>query len=96
VLAPTSQAKKIRGTRNKTLQIMTTDMLILLRVGVFCRSQPRQAFWLSRPWRFYLLTVFTNLVVSGCALFRLNRYTFALPVIGFGFLPIDELNPYDE
>jgi hypothetical protein len=88
--------KKDKGTRNKTLQMMTTDMLILLWVGLFCRSQLRQAFWLSRPWRFYLLIVYKNLVVSGCALFRLNRYTFALPVIGFGSLPINELDPFDE
>jgi hypothetical protein len=86
----------MRGTRIKNLQMMTTDMLILPWVGVFCRSQPRQAFWLSRPWRLYLISVFMNLVVSGCALFCLNRYTFALPVFGFGLLSVDKLNLYDE
>jgi hypothetical protein len=36
------------------------------------------------------------LVVSGSALFRFSRYTFALPVIGFGSLLIIELDPFDE
>jgi hypothetical protein len=96
VLALASQAREMRETRIKNLQMMTNDMLILPWVGVFCRSRPRQAFWLSRPWRFYLISVFMNLVVSGCALFCLNRYSFALPFFGFGLLSVGKLNLYDE
>jgi hypothetical protein len=40
--------------------------------------------------------VLKNSVVSGSAMFRSSRYTFALPVIGFGFLFINELDPFDE
>jgi hypothetical protein len=76
--------------------MMTTDLLMLLRVGLFCRSHFRQAFWLSRPWRLCLLVVLKNSVVSGSAMFRSNRYTFVLPVIGFGSLFINELDPFDE
>jgi hypothetical protein len=96
VLSLISQGKKTRGIKNKTLQMMTTDLLMLLRVGLFCRSQFSQAFWLSRPWRLCLLIVLKNSVVSGSAMSRSNGYAFALPVIGFGFLFINELDPFDE
>jgi hypothetical protein len=96
VLALISQGKKTRGIRNKTLQMMTTDLLMLLRVGLFCRSQFRQVFWLFRPWRLCLLVVLKNSMVSGSAMFRSNIYSFAHPVIGFGFLFINEPDPFDE
>jgi hypothetical protein len=77
--------------RNKILQMKTTNMMVLLRVGGFCRTLLRQAFWLLLPWRICMVVAVSNFVVSGYFVVSCsNRYLFAHPVIGFGFPFVDE------
>jgi hypothetical protein len=80
--------------RIKIPQMKTTNLMVLLRMWGFCRTSLRQAFWLFRPWRFWLVVVATNFVVSDCAVSCSNIYSFAHPVIGFGFLFVDEPGHY--
>jgi hypothetical protein len=68
----------------------TTNLMVLLQFWGFCRTSLRQAFWLFRPWRFWLVVVATNFVISGCAMFGSNKHYFTHPADGFGFLFVDK------
>jgi hypothetical protein len=69
----------------------TTNMMVLLRVGGFCRTSLRHAFWLFQPWRFCLVVAVSNFVVSGFAISCSNRYSFAHPVLGLGLFSLTNL-----
>jgi hypothetical protein len=69
----------------------TSNAMVLLQVGRFCRTLFHRAFWLFLPRRICLVVAMSNFVVLGyfsvpCS----NRYLSAHPVIGFGLPFVDK------
>jgi hypothetical protein len=69
----------------------TSNVMVLLRVGRFCRTLFRRAFWLFLPRCICLVVAVSNFMVPGYfSVSGSNRYLFAHPVIGFGLSFVDK------
>jgi hypothetical protein len=68
------------------MKMKTSNMMVMLRVGRFCRPLICWAFWLILLWRICLTVMVSNFMFySRFTLSFFNRYLITHPVIGLGF-----------